>query len=144
MARKKRRKKGTDWKKKADDQWSLAVRLSHKRCEICGKPGTLIKSGLEIGGLNAHHVIGRSNMKFRHDLNNGLCLCVYCHRFRKDLSPHAGSVIGVSGFIDWFKENKPVQWAWFMKRKFDSGKSEYSFEENYRHLKEVTDKMLST
>jgi len=139
MGRRKKNKT-VNWKKRADENWSLAIRLLHQKCEICGKPGTFLKSGYKIGGLNAHHLIGRSHYKFRHDLNNGVCLCVHCHHFRKDLSPHAGSIIGVTNFIEWMAKNKPAQWAWFLHYK-DSpkGKPDLTYEEIFVFLQYAID-----
>lgn len=140
MPKKKRKKlrkpKKTNWKKKADDAWSLMIRLRYKHCQICGKPGWVTKRGLPVGGLNAHHIIGRSNFLFRHDLNNGHCLCVKHHKFDRYCSPHGGSIIGVTGYVDWFKDNYEDQWAWFIQHKFDKGTPLRTFEETYHYLQE--------
>ena len=135
-AKKKKRKK-INWKKKADDLWSLVVRAHYKQCEICPKRGVLTKSGLLVGGLNAHHVIGRGNIYFRHDLRNGQCLCVGCHRFSQTCGPHAGSIIGVIAYADWMKDNKPEQWAWFEENKFVRKTPKRTYEETYYYLKEI-------
>ena len=56
-------------RKKADDLWSKLIR-SIGYCEICGSNNT----------LNAHHVIGRANYATRYLKENGVCLCVNCHK----------------------------------------------------------------
>ena len=134
--RKKSRKKikKTNWKKKADAAWSLMIRLRYKHCQICSRPGYITKAGIAVGGLNAHHIIGRSNLRFRHNLNNGHCLCVRCHKFSRTCGPHSGSIIGITGYVDWFKDNYPKQWAWFLEHKFDKGTPELTFEETYIYL----------
>jgi hypothetical protein len=134
----KRKKKKTNWKKKADTQWSLLIRLHYKKCEICGKPGYMTKAGLPVGGLNAHHVISRGNLLFRHDPLNGQCLCVGCHKFSRTCSPHAGSIIGVTGYIDWMQDKKPLQWDWFNKNKLKRGKPGLTREETFMYLQETT------
>jgi hypothetical protein len=50
----------------ADKLWSLLVRYSfNHRCVLCGKHGT-----------DAHHWrFGRSFLKYRWEINNGVCLC---------------------------------------------------------------------
>ena len=138
MAKKKakRKKKTPNWKKKADEQWSLLIRLKHGKCQMCNKAGVMTKKGLLVGGLNAHHVIGRSNLKYRHDLRNGQCLCIRCHHFSPTCSPHAGSVVGIIAYADWMKDGVPEQWAWFDENKLERGRSELSFEEIYNILKE--------
>lgn len=134
----KKKRKATNYKKKADAAWSLMIRLRYQHCQICGKSGYITKAGITVGGLNAHHIIGRSNSLFRHDLNNGHCLCVGCHKFSRTCGPHSGSIIGITGYVDWFKENLPEQWEWFLEHKFEKGKPDMTFEETYIYL---TDKL---
>ena len=134
------KKKKTNWKKKADTQWSLIIRLRHKQCQICGKPAYMTKAGLLTGGMNAHHIIGRSNLLFRHDLMNGHCLCIGCHKFSKTCGPHSGSIIGITAYVDWFKDNHPKQWAWFDEHKFEKGKSDMTYEEIYIYLTDCLNK----
>ena len=102
-----KKKKPKNWKLKADAQWSLCIRLRHKQCELCGRPGFITKKGLQVGGLNAHHVIGRGNLLWRHDLRNGLCLCTHCHKWNPACSPHYGGIDAALAYRDWFMDNKP-------------------------------------
>ena len=60
-------------KKEADTLWSKIIR-SYGRCEKCGSTAT----------LNAAHIYSRRFVATRHDLSNGLCLCVACHRWGHD------------------------------------------------------------
>ncbi len=60
---------------KADKLWSIKI-LSKKYCEVCGRPGT-----------DPHHIIGRKNLRLRHDLRNGCCLC-YTHHLGGNQSAH--------------------------------------------------------
>lgn len=138
MAKKKsiRKKKKVDWKKKADNEWSLCIRMLHKQCEICGKRGLITKKGLPIGGLSAHHLIGRANVLWRHDLNNGLCLCTRCHIFSPSCSPHSKSLIGVTAFIDWMKDSKPEQWAWYELHKTERRTPKHTYEEIFHFLED--------
>ncbi len=129
-----RKPKKTNWKKRADDAWSLMIRLKYKQCQICGKRGWVTKKGLPVGGLNAHHIIGRGNILFRHDLMNGHCLCTGCHKFSRTCGPHGGCIIGIMAYVDWFKDNHPHQWAWYEEHKLQKGKPEITFEETYNYL----------
>jgi hypothetical protein len=57
-----------------DDLWSLIVRnRDNYTCRMCG---TKTKSG------EAHHIIGRDNKALRWDIDNGITLCFYCHRYK--------------------------------------------------------------
>ena len=60
--------------------WSLYVRTRAKfKCEWCGKQKNQKST-------DAHHIIPKSRcgMSGRFDVDNGICLCDYCHRFRKN------------------------------------------------------------
>lgn len=83
--------------KKLDDKWSLEVkeRAGHK-CEYCGKTTT----------LNSHHIFSRSNRAVRHDLDNGVCLCVCHHTFCSNFSAHKTP----TEFVEWIKEKRGKEW----------------------------------
>jgi len=85
------------WRKKADTAWGLVIRQIGY-CEMCGK-GT---------GLNAHHIIFKVHVDYRHDPSNGMCLCSRCHRWG-DCSPH----LYPTRFMQWMKDKQPGQWKWF-------------------------------
>jgi len=59
-------------KKACDKLWSQCVRLRDPHCCKCGKMTT-----------EAHHIFGRRALATRWELDNGLGLCPYCHKFDK-------------------------------------------------------------
>ena len=63
--------------KKADDLWSKVVRKVWA-CAVCWKKEN----------LNAHHIFTRHNKSTRWDLDNGICLCSWCHVFSDTFSAH--------------------------------------------------------
>ena len=63
---------------KADKEWSRYIRLKHKRCERCRKPGGGVDS---IKGLECSHYWGRRKESVRYDEFNTDCLCNGCHRY---------------------------------------------------------------
>ena len=59
--------------KKLDKVWSeLVKQQAGNKCEVCGKREY----------LNAHHIVGRRNLRLRWELYNGVCLCSGCHTFK--------------------------------------------------------------
>lgn len=90
--------------KKADILWSKVVRLRDgNHCQVCGKNSS----------LNAHHLIHKAVRFFRHDPENGICLCSGCHIFSNELSAHGASW----AFDDWMKEHRPDQFEWWVKNR---------------------------
>jgi hypothetical protein len=82
--------------KKADKVWADSVKeKAGYRCEVCGK----------VEGLNSHHIFSRSNYTVRHDINNGICLCVAHHVFG-NWSAHKSPV----EFVEWIKDNRGINW----------------------------------
>ena len=55
-------------KGKADRLWGQIIR-ARGACQSCGA----------TTGLQAAHIVRRGYSATRHDLDNGLCLCVRCH-----------------------------------------------------------------
>lgn len=102
MARKRSPK---TWKKKCDALWGEIIR-SVGHCEVCGKSECQ---------LHAHHLIHRSAIFFRHNLNNGVCLCPYCHEFSVKLSAHGAPW----AFEAWMKKHKPSQYKWWAKNRYE-------------------------
>jgi len=102
------------WKKKCDTRWSKIVRLAGA-CAICGATGR----------LEAAHLIPREALLFRHNLNNGLCLCYNCHRraFGERASQNDPEAISAHGtpwaFEEWLKANRPEQYKWFKKNRHE-------------------------
>jgi hypothetical protein len=57
-----------------DKLWSLAVRnRDNYTCRMCGT---------QTKNAEAHHIIGRDNKVLRWDIDNGISLCFYCHRYK--------------------------------------------------------------
>jgi hypothetical protein len=79
---------------KEDKIWSLEIKNKfNNKCVICGSTEK----------LNAHHLIPRQIKKFKHDLENGICLCPKHHRFSFELSAHQNPI----AFIMWLEKYKP-------------------------------------
>jgi len=77
--------------------WSLRVR-SKKQCELCGKLG-------EVKDFDAHHIIRKTHEATRYDLNNGVCLCKGCHRFKVHMDTFTASRL-----IDKLKIRRGQKW----------------------------------
>ena len=78
---------------KLDTAWSKAVRKkAGNKCEVCG---------IEHDKLNAHHIVGRRNLRLRWELYNGVCLCPGCHTFKTN-SAHQNP----EWFHYWLEENR--------------------------------------
>ena len=112
------------WKEKADEEWSKQIRAVGK-CEICNRSNS----------LNAHHLINRTRLRFRHDLSNGICMCSRCHIWDSDISPHADSYSNEK-FLAWLAENRPGQFQWYEEHKEDKRKQEQNYRTIYEQLKE--------
>lgn len=125
------------WRKKADVVWSDRVRAIGV-CEVTGKEGLPRADGMMVKGLEAHHLINRQRYKFRHDLNNGVCLSVSVHgslpNFRNHKISAHGSLDAMEAFLDKLKELKPEQWEWYLEHKQDKRPPELSYQEQYELL----------
>lgn len=75
---------------KADKLWSQVIR-SVGYCQACGRSTA----------LNAHHIYSKNNFSTRYDLDNGICLCSYCHTFNPVCSAHND---GEAVFNNWIKD----------------------------------------
>jgi len=100
--RKQKKGSASAWKKKCDKLWSKIIRL-RGRCLIC--PATK--------HLQAHHLIRRNCVAYRHDLQNGVCLCPQCHRYNNTCSAHGAPW----GFEKWMEDNQPEQYRWWVKHR---------------------------
>jgi ribosomal protein S14 len=110
------------WRNKADKAWKEEVhKVGH--CEICGRKT----------GLNAHHLIARTRLRFRHDLSNGILLCSRCHNFDSNVSPHVDSFSG-ERFLEWLRINRPGQYEWYQENKEDKRMPDKSYKECYDEL----------
>lgn len=114
------------WKLKADKAWSVQIRACG-RCEVCRSTNT----------LNAHHLINRTRPKFRHDLNNGICLCVSHHMFGKDGICAHGAQDETILFTQWLEKNVPEQYAWLMENIDDRRLPDEDFETAYLRLTDL-------
>jgi len=98
--------------KELDDLWRKAVKIvygstdsEYYQCEKCGK---WFKSGKGIGtgkGINAHHIIGKSNYNVRWEIEDGTPLCSGCHTMRKD-SAHQDRTV----FLNWIINKRGQEW----------------------------------
>ena len=123
LAKKKASPNSKYWKTKADEEWSKQIRAVGY-CERCR--GT--------GKLDAHHIITRTRLRYRHDLSNGVCLCVQCHRFNPDISPHIDSY-GAEKFIAWLKVERPGQYEWYQANKDNKQLSDKTYRQAYEELR---------
>lgn len=65
--------------KECDELRSKAVKIrAGFRCEYCWKDKY----------LNSHHIFSRTNYSTRFNLDNGICLCVWCHTMSPHFSAH--------------------------------------------------------
>jgi len=76
-----------------DTKWSKSVRERDAMCIICGK---------HDGQLHAHHLVPRQFMKFRHNVDNGITLCVHHHVFGR-WAAHKNPI----WFSNWLRLNRP-------------------------------------
>ena len=119
----KHKPKSKYYRKKADEAWAKQIR-SVGACEICGGKGR----------LNAHHLIKRGRLRFRHDLSNGVCLCVVHHQWDDDCCAH-GDLYAIEGFMLWLKDHRPGQWKWYRENKDDKRKPDWTYLDKYEELK---------
>jgi len=92
-----------------DKLWSEAVKLEADNiCLVDKKPCN----------TNSHHMIGRSNYKYRWVLANGLCLGAYRHSMANDMAAH-GSTSATQAFADWLARNASKRWQWFEEHRYD-------------------------
>jgi len=83
--------------KKLDKTWSIAIRNKfNNSCAYCG--------GTEY--LHAAHILPREIREFRHNLDNGICLCARHHKFSYQFSFHKNPF----AFFIWFQEKYPEQY----------------------------------
>lgn len=86
-----------------DKEWREKVLTrDNNKCVYCG----------EKVFLDCHHIIGRENMKFRFDPDNGIVLRKKFHKFSNIFSPHKTPFV----FMLWFMENRPEQFKRLKKK----------------------------
>lgn len=101
----------TKLKRKADSLFSLKVR-SIGYCQAEGK-----MKGKCGGQLQACHIQGRANYRLRWDQNNLLCMCAGHHRLS-----HTYPL----DFIEMVMVHFPEKWAYVMKHKNETRKTDYT------------------
>ena len=116
--------------KHCDKLWSEMVRAAGK-CAICGRSDVQ---------LHAHHLITRSARFFRHNLNNGMCLCPRCHEF--NIGDVVDGVRRISAhqtpefFREWMWAHLPEQAAWWEKNRYAvAGGAKIDYDQVYDALK---------
>ena len=110
------------WKGKADEAWAKQIKAVGV-CEKCWRATS----------LNAHHIICRIRLRFRHDISNGVCLCSRCHVFDPAFSPHLGSH-SAEQFLRWLAENRPGQHRWYEENKHNKRKPDKTYKQCYEEL----------
>jgi len=114
------------WRTKADKSWSEVVRKNNK-CTVCGSDQN----------LQAHHMINRHVLKYRHMPLNGLSLCPSCHKFNRKISGHQGP-LGLA----WVLQTKhPDRWKWLCEQyeNWDSNLKPLNYKERYTELMKILD-----
>lgn len=92
---------------KCDRLWAEIIKLrAGNRCEYCPR----------TNNLNSHHIFSRSNNSVRHDLNNGVCLCVAHHTFSSQFSAHKAP----AEFMAWIEETRGSEWLMELRKKAKS------------------------
>lgn len=91
------------WRGKADTLWSKVIRLPGK-CLLCPR----------TENLQAHHMIHKSAVFYRHRLENGACLCPKCHTISLDCSAHGSPwAFEIRMEAEFYK-----QWAWWQDNRW--------------------------
>ena len=129
------------WLIKADDLWADVIKQVGE-CEVCGTEGTQRKKdGAMVVGLQAHHLILRGRHKYRHNVSNGICLCIACHgahpNFRNNKRCAHGSDEARQAFMDWLEAERQGVFQWLQEHKDDKRKPEKTYKQCYEELKEI-------
>lgn len=95
--------------KKCDDRISILLRVAVGCCEICLKPGRPKKDGLEIKGLEVHHLISRSVQQYRYHPYNLIVLDLGHHgafpsRQNRRMNAHSQDILIKQRFEDWLEK----------------------------------------
>jgi len=111
-------------RKRIDKLWSEIVR-SLEHCEVCGKQDY----------NNAHHIIGRTDLRTRWDIRNGTCLCSGCHTMNNQ-SAHGNPL----WFNDWLEENRAEDYK-YLKQKMKESPKPYSVSDYLEIEKELKSRL---
>ncbi len=115
------------WRRRADKAWADAVKKGGK-CEVCGSKKHLI----------GHHMLSKERLYYRHNIDNGLCVCSYCHKGNKKASAH-GSTDAVYNFIIWLHGFKHAQFRFFddRRKQYHETGIKYNYQKRYEALIEM-------
>jgi len=92
------------------ESWKQAIILrDNNHCQMCGKDMTNFPK-------HCHHIVSFQSVKRNHpklleDINNGILICGYCHKFAPN-SPHQGGF----EFTLWLIKNKTHQTAELLQK----------------------------
>jgi 5-methylcytosine-specific restriction endonuclease McrA len=92
---------------RADVVFRQAVKRRDGACVVCGK----------TEALHVHHLITRSVRAYRHDIDNGVTLCVYCHQ-HWPYAPH----VSPSKWMSWLDCMMPSKAQWIREHRWRRGK----------------------
>ena len=124
------------WKKRADDEWKRQILCNafgqKMHCEVCAQRG----AANHEHQVHIHHLISRTNLRYRHDLMNGIRLCATHHNiggWMIDICAE-GDLNQVTNFETWLCAHKYKQWQWWMKAKEDKRQKTWSYQEAFERL----------
>ena len=114
--------------KDCEDLWSKIIYArASDQCEVTGSTYK----------TNAHHLLEKGSfIKYKFDLNNGICLCSDIHMFNVNISPHCNSH-SKTEFFTWLKANKPKQWEWWEDNRFNKKIADIDIFQIHEDLKAV-------
>lgn len=118
------------WKNKADKAWKEAP--GPDGCEICLQQG----SWFSDHQVQNHHLIGRTNLRYRHCLKNRIRLCSQHHtmgQYRVKEVAH-GDLEQVRQFEIWLAKYKPTQYEWWCEHRDDKRPRTETYQESFERL----------
>jgi predicted restriction endonuclease len=130
------------WRNKADTLWADLVKMRDGyRCAICGKKGASKIDGTPSKGLHAHHIISRARLRYRYEIQNGICLCRSHHGAHPNFRNRTVSAHGdYDVFMDWIEENRPCQYQWYLEHRDDKRMPCASYEDSFVCLMKLKEK----
>lgn len=137
------------WRDKADELWSDCIKIrAGFRCELTYKHGgRRAKDGLHVKGLHAHHLIERSQLGYRYDLDNGICLTVAVHGSHPNFRAHNFNAHGTEQervrFAEVVEKMCPAKFIqWQINKKIKKRMTPLTYQEHYEVLLEQKEKLL--
>lgn len=119
----------------ADKVWSLIIRTKFQyTCTMCGAKDRLV----------AHHAFKTkgSSSALRHDISNGICLCVFCHGKVHDMY-HKHDVSFYTDYFQKLKQLIPEKERQDMLDFHNSGQFKFTKDKMEVTLKDLQDKLDS-